>query len=113
VPIDDQNDSIGPGAIEPSSLNVRRGVYRPLSRPLFLYVNVASLDREEVRRFLDFYLRNASVLVERAGGVALSGRVSEMTMARLTKRVPGTLFIPAPPADESLEMILTRSHEGR
>src|SRR5690606_26096813 len=41
----------------PSPENVVSGKYRPLSRPLFLYVNEASLDLPHVMRFVEFYLR--------------------------------------------------------
>ena len=41
VAIDDLDDSIGQGPIQPSPQNVGRGVYRPLSRILFIYVNNA------------------------------------------------------------------------
>jgi phosphate transport system substrate-binding protein len=34
--IDDGDDSIGPGAIEPSPEAVGRGIYRPFARPLFM-----------------------------------------------------------------------------
>ena len=61
VAIDDGDDSVGIGAIAPTALNVRRGVYRPLSRPLFIYVNLASLARPDVEKFLTRYLRQADL----------------------------------------------------
>jgi phosphate transport system substrate-binding protein len=40
----------------PSDANVLNGKYKPLSRPLFIYVNRASLKRPEVGEFVRFYL---------------------------------------------------------
>jgi phosphate transport system substrate-binding protein len=51
VKIDDLDDSIGRGPIEPSPDTVRRGLYRPLTRPLFIYVNTDRMSRPEVKAF--------------------------------------------------------------
>jgi phosphate transport system substrate-binding protein len=52
--------------IQPSLEAVRGGTYKPLSRPLFVYVSKASLGRPDVQVFTKFYLENASQLaVER------------------------------------------------
>jgi phosphate transport system substrate-binding protein len=93
VAIDDLNEEFGPGPIEPSAINVRRGVYTPLSRTLFLYVKNAALDREEVKKFVEFYIRLSPELAERAGGVRLNGGESELALARVTRRTLGTMFI--------------------
>jgi phosphate transport system substrate-binding protein len=94
VAINDLDDEVGPGAIEPSAINVRRGVYSPLSRTLFLYVKNAALDRNEVRSFLEFYVRLSPELAERAGGVRLNGGESDLALARLKHRTLGTMFLP-------------------
>jgi phosphate transport system substrate-binding protein len=52
--------------IKPSMETVRDGTYKPLSRPLFIYVSKKSLQRPEVRAFTKFYVENAPQLsVER------------------------------------------------
>jgi phosphate transport system substrate-binding protein len=94
VAINDLDDEIGPGAIEPTAMNVRRGVYSPLSRTLFLYVKRSALDRAEVRKFVEFYIRLSPELAERAGGVRLNAGESDLALARLTKRTLGTMFLP-------------------
>jgi phosphate transport system substrate-binding protein len=48
--------------IKPSMETVRDGTYRPLSRPLFIYVSKKSLQRPEVRAFTKFYVENAPQL---------------------------------------------------
>ena len=94
VAIDDQDDEVGPGPQEPSAINVRRGVYSPLSRTLFLYVKNAALDRVEVKKFVQFYIRLSPELAERAGGVRLNGGESDLALARVTNRTLGTMFMP-------------------
>ena len=106
VAVDDLDEQIGPGPIEPTVSNVRRGVYRPLSRPLFIYVKVAALERPEVRQFVDFYARFTPEMVERVGGVRLNQRESELSLERLSKKITGTMFTTGGP-EVSLQMRLT------
>ena len=62
----------GPGCVEPTDLTINDGSYAPLSREIFIYVNTEALERVEVRAFLDFYMTNATDLVEEVGYVPLS-----------------------------------------
>lgn len=57
--------------IEPSPKTIEDGSYSPLSRPLFLYVNKASLEKEEVMEFLKFYIENAADLATEVGYIQL------------------------------------------
>jgi phosphate transport system substrate-binding protein len=59
----------GNGCVVPSKDTVRDGTYTPLSRPLFIYVNAASLQKPEVQEFVRFYLANAPTLVDDVGYV--------------------------------------------
>jgi phosphate transport system substrate-binding protein len=52
----------GSGSVKPSVQTVRGGRYKPLARPLFVYVNKASLARPEVAEFVRFYLSSAEQL---------------------------------------------------
>ena len=61
----------GAGCIEPNETTINDGSYSPLSRPLFIYVSVDALEREEVRAFVEFYLRNAADLAASVGYVGL------------------------------------------
>jgi phosphate transport system substrate-binding protein len=58
--------------VEPSSETARDGSYAPLSRPLFIYPSKASLDKPEVKAFLDFYLENDAEIAEAAQYIPLS-----------------------------------------
>ncbi len=61
----------GNGPVLPSVETVMNGTYTPLSRPLYLYVNSAGLDRPEVVEFVEFYLQNAAELVGDVGYVPM------------------------------------------
>lgn len=87
VPID-----AGKGAITPSPKTVEDGSYAPLSRPIFIYVNAKSLDKPEVKEFVDFYMRHASALVKEVKYVPLPAKVYEGNLEHVTKRKLGTVF---------------------
>ena len=71
VPVDDQNDSNGKGAILPSLETVKDGSYAPLSRPLYIYVNSKAAKRPEVVEFVNFYLNNAAELSQEVGYIPM------------------------------------------
>ena len=62
----------GDGCVGPSVSAIKGGSYSPLSRPMFIYVNNDSLQRPEVRDFIEYYLNNAAELAEEVGYVGLS-----------------------------------------
>jgi phosphate transport system substrate-binding protein len=66
VPVDGGN-----GPIIPTAITINDGSYSPLSRPIFIYLNSASLARPEVSTFIDFYIDNAAVLASEVGYIAL------------------------------------------
>lgn len=106
VAIDDLKDDVGRGPVEPSISNVGRGTYRPLSRPLFIYVNPQRLQRPEVRAFVEFYLRLAGQVAERHGTIALSARGYDLAQKRFAKLVTGTMYSAPESASMGIEMLL-------
>jgi phosphate transport system substrate-binding protein len=62
----------GEGCVEPSSDNAQSGKYKPLSRPLFIYVSDKAVAREEVKDFVDFYIENIDEVVKEAKFVPLT-----------------------------------------
>jgi ABC-type phosphate transport system substrate-binding protein len=103
--LDDLKDDVGAGPIEPSAANVSRGTYRPLSRPLFIYVNAERLNRPEVKAFVQFYLAQAAGAAERTGVIALTGYASDRVQQRFDKRV-GTMYTAPNSANRSLDYLL-------
>lgn len=55
----------------------------PLSRPLFIYVNKAELEREELLAFVTFYLENAGELASEVGYVSLPEELYTEALAKL------------------------------
>lgn len=55
----------------PSAETVVDGTYKPLSRPLFIYVNNKSLEREEVKTFVKYYMENVKDIVGDVGYIPL------------------------------------------
>lgn len=73
----------GNGAIEPTLETINNGTYAPLSRPVFIYVNKASLSNETVYEYVKFYIENASYLAEEVGYVSLPAEQYEENLELL------------------------------
>ncbi len=71
VPVDDQNDANGKGAILPSVETVKNQTYAPLSRPLLIYINSVAVKRPEIQSFVNFYIDNAGVLSREVGFIPM------------------------------------------
>jgi phosphate transport system substrate-binding protein len=78
--------------VEPSVKNIEESVYAPLGRPLFIYVNVNSIKRPEVKRFVEYYLDNAAKICEAAKCVPLSGDLYKLVRQRFDDRLDGSYF---------------------
>jgi phosphate transport system substrate-binding protein len=92
VAVDDGKADNGAGPIQPSIESVKGGTYQPLSRPVFIYVSTKALDRPEVARFVDFYLKEGGMLAEEVGYVPLGDRGYQLVAAHFTARTTGSVF---------------------
>jgi phosphate transport system substrate-binding protein len=92
VAVDDGNADNGAGPIQPSGATVRNGTYRPLSRPIFIYVNTAMLDRPEVQQFVQYYLESGSTLVTEVGYVPLTDTEQRLVRERFASKTNGTMY---------------------
>lgn len=107
VAIDWEQDEYGP--VLPDMANVVKGMYNPLSRPLFLYVNRNSYETKPwVREFVDFYLEHAAELAQEVKYLPLPARAYEMARERLRSGQTGTAFGGVPEVGVSVEEILSR-----
>lgn len=61
----------GNGPVLPAKETVLSGDYKPLSRPIFIYVNEKAIDRPEVVEFVNFYLANVKTLAGEVGYIPL------------------------------------------
>jgi phosphate transport system substrate-binding protein len=98
----------GLGAVLPSRQTVEGGRYHPLSRPLFIYVNKRSAERQEMRRFIDFYLTQAAELVEQVKYVPLPQEVYRIALAHFHQGKLGTVFQGPLTAGRRVEELLAR-----
>jgi phosphate transport system substrate-binding protein len=62
----------GSGCVGPSTQTVQDGTYKPLSRPLYVYVKKESFARPEVKAFLDYILENEETIAQEALFVPLT-----------------------------------------
>ena len=92
VAVDDGDPANGAGPIEPSVETVRGGTYRPLSRPLFIYVNATALSRPEVQKFIEYYITHAKELIEEVGYVPLSDAEQQLVRDRFAAKTTGTMY---------------------
>ncbi len=70
-------------AVTPSLETVRSNAYRPLSRPLFIYVRKSCYEKPEGKDFVSFYLEKASELATEVGYVPVSEEVVAANSAAL------------------------------
>ena len=109
LPVDDGDASNGAGPIAPSPESVAGGTYRPLSRPVFVYVKVNALQRPEVLKFVEFYLSKGAALVREVGYIPMTEREQQMVRDRFTARKTGTMFTGTDSHSQvTLEQRLTR-----
>lgn len=92
VPIDDEDESNGKGPITPSVSSVIEGTYQPLARPIFIYVSTKAAEKGEVKKFIEFYLKNAKELVSEVGYIPLSDESYQAALERFQKRLTGSVF---------------------
>ena len=79
----------GKGCVAPSTETVQDGSYTPLSRPLFIYPSDKSLERPEVKAFLDFYVNNYQKIAEEALFVPLTEEQAATAKQKITQLATG------------------------
>lgn len=79
-------------AIAPSTETINNGTYKPLSRPIFIYVSKSSAERKEVEAFVNYYLDNGGEMASSVGYVALPKALYDLGKKRFEKRVTGSVF---------------------
>ena len=71
----------GDGCVTPEPSTIEDGSYKPLSRPLFIYVNAESLEKPEVKAFVTFYMDHGYQLTQEEGYVPVERSVYEANKA--------------------------------
>jgi phosphate transport system substrate-binding protein len=101
----------GKPPVSPSFDTVKNGTYQPLSRPIFIYVSAKSLDKPEVRDFVDYYLAQAPQLVKSVKYVPLPDKAYTLAKDNFKKKKLGTGFDGEPEVGVTVEELLKR--EGK
>jgi len=94
--------------VSPSEKTVKDGTYQPLSRPLFIYVNVKSMSRPEVKEFVEFYINNAGKISKQVGYIPLPDQAYKLAMERAKKMETGTVFGGEPEVGLTIDELLKR-----
>jgi phosphate transport system substrate-binding protein len=97
--------------ILPSEKTVMDGTYQPLSRPIFIYVSKKSLDKPEVKEFVEFYLKNAPKLVKQVKYIPLPEKAYKLAQERFSKIKTGSMFGGEPEVGVKIEDLLAREEK--
>ena len=76
----------GNRCVAPSDETIENESYTPLARPLFIYVNKKSLERPEVKAFVEFYMTDGPDLVREVGYMAAAPSTYQENLALITLR---------------------------
>jgi phosphate transport system substrate-binding protein len=98
----------GKGPVAPSVENVINGTYSPLSRPLFVYIKESSMDRPEVREFVQFMMTEGAELVSEVGYVPLPEKAYELAWKHYNEKKLGTVFGGVPEVGVTIEELLAK-----
>ncbi len=109
LPVDDENDANGKGAISPTDETIQNGTYQPLSRPIFIYVNAKAAERAEVSDFINFYLETVGQIAKEVGYVALPNDVYELVKKRFNNKKTGSAFLNKSHVNVNLKEMLSDS----
>lgn len=79
-------------AVLPSNENVINGSYSPLARPIFIYVNVKSAQRPEIKEFVEYYMTNGGKLAKEVKYVPLPAKAYTHNLEQFKAGKKGTKF---------------------
>ncbi len=82
-------------AVAPTAETIKGGTYAPFGRPLFIYVNVQSIRRPEMKKFVEFQLEHAPALATKVGYVPLPETVYAAAKDHVANRLAGTHYLQA------------------
>ncbi len=104
----DRIKAVPVNGVLPTYENVLSAKYQPLARPIFIYVNVKSLDKPEVQQFVEFYMKNGGAISKEVGYVGLPAKAYDLALAKVMAKKLGTVFSGKSKAGVTIEEILTK-----
>jgi len=99
----------GQGCVLPSTDNVLKGTYNPLSRPLFIYVSKKAAEKPEVKQFVEFAMTKGPALVKEVKYLPLPDEAYKMGLERFAKGQTGSGFGGVPEVGLPVMEILKRT----
>ena len=101
--------SDGAPGVKPSLTTVADGSYKPLSRPIFVYITKKAAARPDVQAFIKFYLaEQGRKLVEEVGYIGLPNSVNEAALKRFDAQRTGSIFEGGSKVGARLEEMLAK-----
>ena len=104
-------EKAGKPPVGPSVETVKDGTYQPLARPIFIYVNAKSVEKPEIKSFIEFFINNAPKLVKEVKYVPLPDTAYKLALENFKKKKLGTGFGGVAEVGVSVEELLKR--EGK
>jgi phosphate transport system substrate-binding protein len=98
----------GKGSIIPSIKTVEDGSYQPLSRPIFIYVNIKAAEKPGVKEFVEFYMKNGPALVREVKYFPLPAQTYTTNLEHVNKKRVGTVFNGQPEVGLKIDELLKR-----
>ncbi|MGY6529390.1 MAG: PstS family phosphate ABC transporter substrate-binding protein [Cyanobacterium sp.] len=101
----------GEGAVFPSDETIINNTYRPLTRPLFIYVNAKSAqDNPALKTFVEYYLESASRIVREVGYLPLPDSAYDVGLIHFNTHQVGTVFNGEAVFNVSINELLTKTY---
>ncbi len=85
-------EKAGKPAVGPSEKTVLDGSYQPLSRPIFIYVNVKSFAKPEVKEFVEYMMKETPKIAKEVKYVPLPAKAYTSNLEHIAKGKKGTVF---------------------
>ena len=98
----------GKGCVKPSLEAVTAGTYKPLGRPLFVYVSRKSADKPEVQQYVEFAMTKGGPLVAEVKYLPLPQAAYDGALKHFKDRRVGSVFGGVPEVGVSLEDLMKR-----
>ncbi len=79
--------------VAPTVETIKDGSYNPLSRPIFVYVSTAALEKPQVQAYMEFNLDEANAgLITEVGYVGLPSEILVKAKERMAAKTVGSIF---------------------
>ena len=98
----------GKGCVKPSLEAVTAGTYNPLARPLFIYVSKKAAEKPEVKRFVEFSMKNSIPLIEEVKYLPLPETAYQASLKKFNEGKTGSVFGGVPEVGVSIDELMKR-----